>query len=921
MVKANLIEHDEQKTDLAKVSLEDLLLNVFPNVYQSEDKTKLVIETDIDKLVFELQNVQSSCHGFGLELSNSLTKEEIRMAIYHYALSICENGTKAILKRDVDEIFVNNYNPHWMEAWNGNMDLQLCLDYFSIITYMTDYVTKPEKKTTEILKSVQKQKQRENAPHRDLMYSLAQTYLTHREMGECEAYYKLDPDLHYKQSNIRTVFVTSGFPWNRSNFLRKCKPNDSDRGFDVDEYDGKFMETETIHDKYSMRPATIEMMCLAQFAMWYTLLSHKEMQEIKKKFGDNIPMSAEPITVCSDTLGQPPSDNLNLTLPEYIVLGNGKMMRKRGFAAVLRRHKFKYDIDPHEFCYSEMLLFRPWRNENDLFSNMIDDCLNLYDECDRNAEIVNEIPLNKTETVKRGLFPHLIDVEEGREMVEKFEYDSKEKVGNTLDGEGEQDFDDGEDFGPEEAESYLGLHPDDFEEPANRGSNESTFNAPPLINMEVLLESTRQLVDEQMVTLNMIVEFCRTIVKAKRNPSLIQVIPPRMVVHGGAGTGKSTLIRVISQWVQIILQAPGDDINCPYLIRAAPTGMAAANIEGLTLHSAFKLNFGNSYISLSDKNRDLFRNIYNNLQIVIIDEFSMMKSDQLYQIHQRLCEIKENDEPFGKCSVILFGDLMQLKPVRGAYIFEKPKFEKYSQVFDVFNLWEMFDSIELEQNHRQGDDMVYAEVLNRIRFKTKIESLSENDLEVLNSRVLSPENEDKVLKIFGKNFSVNLENYRRLGKLAGQLYVIDAIHLPKERNVKIKEGGTIEDTAFLDKLELKVGARVMLIHNVCTADGLTNGAQGVVMKVLLSERKVRYIMVKFDKKEIGAQQRHKLRFLSTVCNIEGVTPIERINFSYTLGNVSKNHAARASFLQIPLKLSWAVTSHKVNINLCSTSSI
>ena len=69
---------------------------------------------------------------------------------------------------------------------------------------------------------------------------------------------------------------------------------------------------------------------------------------------------------------------------------------------------------------------------------------------------------------------------------------------------------------------------------------------------------------------------------------------------------------------------------------------------------------------------------------------------------------------------------MQLKPVRGAYIFEKPKFEKYSQVFDVFNLWEMFDSIELEQNHRQGDDMVYAEVLNRIRFKTKIESLSEN---------------------------------------------------------------------------------------------------------------------------------------------------------------------------------------------------
>ena len=143
------------------------------------------------------------------------------------------------------------------------------------------------------------------------------------------------------------------------------------------------------------------------------------------------------------------------------------------------------------------------------------------------------------------------------------------------------------------------------------------------------------------------------------------------------------------------------------------------------------------------------------------------------------------------------------------------------------------------------------------------------------------------------------------------MYASKAIHIPKERNVKIKADGTIEDTAFLDNLELKVGARVMLIHNVCTADGLTNGAQGVVEKVIQNEGKVRYVMVKFDDKKVGREQRHKYRFLASVCDTEGVTPIEKINFSYTLGNVSKNHAARASFLQIPLKLSWAVTSHKV----------
>ena len=103
------------------------------------------------------------------------------------------------------------------------MDLQICLDYFSIITYMTDYVTKPETKTTEALKQVKKIKDQQNASTYDLMQALIHTYLTHREMGECESYYRLDPTLHYKQSNIGTIFLNTGFPGNRSKFLRKCK--------------------------------------------------------------------------------------------------------------------------------------------------------------------------------------------------------------------------------------------------------------------------------------------------------------------------------------------------------------------------------------------------------------------------------------------------------------------------------------------------------------------------------------------------------------------------------------------------------------------------------------------------------------------------------------------------------------------------
>ena len=90
-----------------------------------------------------------------------------------------------------------------MECWDANIDISPCTDYFSVITYMTEYIVKPETKTTDILKAVHKEKKKEKASHRDIMYALVNAYLQSREMGECEAYYKLDPNLHFKQSNIR----------------------------------------------------------------------------------------------------------------------------------------------------------------------------------------------------------------------------------------------------------------------------------------------------------------------------------------------------------------------------------------------------------------------------------------------------------------------------------------------------------------------------------------------------------------------------------------------------------------------------------------------------------------------------------------------------------------------------------------------
>ena len=71
------------------------------------------------------------------------TDEEL-ITKYEYAISISQVGYKMIHERDVDEIYVNNYNPEWIQSWNANMDLQICLDFFAIVTYISDYYSKDD---------------------------------------------------------------------------------------------------------------------------------------------------------------------------------------------------------------------------------------------------------------------------------------------------------------------------------------------------------------------------------------------------------------------------------------------------------------------------------------------------------------------------------------------------------------------------------------------------------------------------------------------------------------------------------------------------------------------------------------------------------------------------------------------------------
>ena len=94
----------------------------------------------------------------------------------------------------------------------------------------------------------------------------------------------------------------------------------------------------------------------------------------------------------------------------------------------------------------------------------------------------------------------------------------------------------------------------------------------------------------------------------------------------------------------------------------------------------------------------------------------MVKSDMIYQLDLRLQEIKERiGVPFGGISIFCFGDILQLQPVCGRYIFDQPLNASFHLTYELDSLWQKFSVLNLEINHRQGKDREYAEILNRVR--------------------------------------------------------------------------------------------------------------------------------------------------------------------------------------------------------------
>ena len=305
--------------------------------------------------------------------------------------------------------------------------------------------------------------------------------------------------------------------------------------------------------------------------------------------------------------------------------------------------------------------------------------------------------------------------------------------------------------------------------------------------------------------------------------------PVRAVVRGGGGTGKSYAINCFRRWL-----AEHDHYSDNNIAVLAPTGTAAFNVAGRTLHSVLKLpvplHQGSFQALASGMSLTSLQEAFRNVRVVVIDEMSMVGRRMLRAIDDRLRQAKAKPNlPFGGVSIFLCGDFGQLPPVA-----DVPMYDDCNKGGDLSRKGKLTwractHSLELRVNHRQKDgSSAFREALWRLRCG----DITHQDYELFTScgehRVGCNGFDDAVYLVATHNLEQEF-NTQKLQGLSKPVYRICATHTGGKaaRDAEEQDAGGLAKTLLLAE-----GARVMLRTNLWTTAGLTNGASGVFVQLI-----------------------------------------------------------------------------------------
>jgi hypothetical protein len=350
---------------------------------------------------------------------------------------------------------------------------------------------------------------------------------------------------------------------------------------------------------------------------------------------------------------------------------------------------------------------------------------------------------------------------------------------------------------------------------------------------------------------------------------------------GKAGTGKTTFLQNIRK------------VTSKRSVVVAPTGVAAINAGGVTIHSFFQLPFGPILPNNDDQenpaesrfsrfSKDKI-NIIRSLDLLIIDEISMVRADLLDGVDQALRRYRNRYKPFGGVQLLMIGDLQQLPPV--------VKEEEWGLLKSMYSSFFFFGSralqqtdyvsIELKHIYRQSDQR-FIDLLNRIRDN----KLDHQTLGKLNERFqpgFIPDEKDGYITLTTHNHQANHINSSRISRLKNT-----------PRTFRARIDGEFAEVAYPTDLELvlKTGAQVMFVKNDPSPEKLFyNGKIGTI-----SEIDDDTVFVKCPGDDTPIE----------------VSPLTWENNRYSIDEETKEITENVigTFTQLPLKLAWAITIHK-----------
>ena len=353
---------------------------------------------------------------------------------------------------------------------------------------------------------------------------------------------------------------------------------------------------------------------------------------------------------------------------------------------------------------------------------------------------------------------------------------------------------------------------------------------------------------------------------------LMENTKDNIFITGKAGTGKSFLLRYFKENTK------------KNVLYTAPTGIAAINIGAVTIHSAFgfdNLKDGTKFFRLSFEKAEILKN----LEVLIIDEISMVRVDVLEQIDKILKFYNRTDKPFGGKQVIMFGDIFQLPPVVQTRA-EKACFtDKYNDVY-FFNSNAYyngnFEIKELRKIYRQTN-RVFIDILNNIR-----EGYLPREYEVILNQHYVAKAPDNIVQLVTRNQIREEINRINLNKINNKEYCYNAdIYY----NPDLKNRNEVDPDQYMCdfELKLKVGAHIMMIANDTVQKRWVNGTFGTI-----SELGYNYIKVLIDGNEYTIEK-HEFKKYRCYYNKEEKKLI---------------YIEESCVKQFPVILAYAVTIHK-----------